>query len=276
MRRIDINACFGHWQYWDLHHKTPAELVGLMDRFGIERAAVLSLRGVFVDWRAGNEETLAAAAQFPERLIPTVTLSPFMTLDTPQSLRDSASRGGHGRSGVSKVNSGADELHRLIDAGARGVRLYPAFHSYRLDSAFVDEICRVAVERGVPVMIPTRIMMNWRFVPVAPDLIADVVTRHPRTQFILSGQNYLAEYQTVIKLMHRAPNTWYEFSCMQGFGAIARLVAEVGSARVLFGTGALLHYPACNVAKLDGAPLEASDREAIAWRNAARLLGLAS
>jgi hypothetical protein len=274
MKRIDINACFGHWQYWDLHHKTPAQLVGVMDRVGIDQAAVLSLRGVFVDWRAGNDETLAAAAQHPGRLIPVVTLSPFMTLDTSQSLRDSASRGGHGRSGVSRVNGGGDELHRLCDAGARGVRLYPSFHSYRLDSAFVDEICRVAVERGIPVMIPTRIMMNWRFVPIAPDTIADVVSRHPHTEFVLSGQNYLAEYQALVKLMQHAPNTWYEFSCMQGFGALARLISEVGSARVLFGTGAVLNYAACNVAKLDGAQLSPADREAVAWQNAARLLGI--
>jgi predicted TIM-barrel fold metal-dependent hydrolase len=249
MKRIDINACFGHWQYWDLHHKTPAELVALMDRLGIDRALVTSLRGVFVDWRAGNEEALAAAANHPNRLIAAVTLSPFM-------------------------DGGAGELERLIAAGARAVRLYPTFHSYRLDSAFVDEICRTAADGGVPVMIGTRIMMNWRFVPIATETIGDVVRRNPRTQFILSGQNYLAEFQSLVRLMQQSPNCCYEISCMQGFGAVARLVGQVGADRVLFGTGAVLHYPACNVAKLDGADLATGVREAIAWRNAAKLLHL--
>ncbi len=247
MRRIDINAYFGHWQYWDLRHKTPEELVAQMDRFGIERALVTSLRGVFVDWRAGNEETLAASRKYPDRLVPAVTLSPFM-------------------------GGGAEGLNRLIDAGARAVRLYSSFHSYRLDSRFVDEICRNAADRNVPVMIGTRIMMNWRFVAIPTETIGEVVIRNPPTQFILSGQNYLAEFQSLIRLMNRAPNCSYEISCMQGFGAVARLVAEVGSDRVLFGTGALLHYPACNVAKLDGAELRPDELEAIAWRNAERLL----
>lgn len=248
MKRIDINAYFGHWQYWDLHHKTPEDLVRVMDRVEIDQACVLSLRGVFVDWRAGNEETLAAAAKYPDRLIPAVTLSPFMW-------------------------GGGDELRRLIDAGARVVRLYPGFHSYRLDSSFADEICKAAADRCVPVMIGTRIMMNWRFVAIPTDTIGDVILRHPQTHFILSGQNYLAEFQSLARLMNRAPNCSYEISCMQGFGAVSRLVAEVGAKRVLLGTGALLHYAACNVSKLDHAELTSADCETIASGNAARLLG---
>ena len=50
----------------------------------------------------------------------------------------------------------------------------------------------------------------------------------------------------------------YEISCLQGFNAVAKLVGEVGAERVLFGTGAVLHYPACNVAKLDHAELSAA------------------
>ena len=105
MKRFDINACFGHWPYWDLHHKTADELVASMDRNHIDQAAVMSLRGLLLDWRDGNEETLAAASRYPRRLVPMATLSPFL--------------GGSG-----------EELKRLAGAGVRGVRLYPAFHNY--------------------------------------------------------------------------------------------------------------------------------------------------
>jgi uncharacterized protein len=249
MTRFDINACFGHWQYWDLCDKSSDDLVALMDRSGIQRAAVLSLRGVFLDWRQGNAETLFAAERYPERLVAMATISPFL--------------GGNG-----------DELERALDAGARGVRLYPGFHSYRLDSDFVDDICRAAAGRGVPVMIPTRLMMNWRFVPVPIDSIGAVAERHPDTQFILSGPNYLVEFQALVRWMTRCPNTLYEISCLQGYDAVRKLVAAVGAGRVLFGTGAVLNYPACNVAKLDHAEIADEDRRAIAGGNALRLLGL--
>ncbi|MGQ9650518.1 MAG: amidohydrolase family protein [Phycisphaerae bacterium] len=249
MMRVDINACFGHWPYWDLPHKTAEDLVRLMDGNGIEKAAVLSLRGVLVDWRAGNDETLAAAGRHAGRLIPVATLSPFMDGD-------------------------GDEVQRLADAGMRGVRLYPLFHSYPLDSEFTNDVCRAAAGRRIPVMIPTRPIMNWRFKTVAIESIGALATRHPSTTFIISGPNYLIEYRALVKVMKQCSNVHYEISCLQGFNSVANLVEQVGVDRVLFGTGAALNYPACNVAKLDHAELSPQQRETIAARNALRILGL--
>ena len=247
INRIDVNACFGHWPYWDLPHKTPADLVGLMDRHGIERAAAMSLRGLFIDWRAGNDETLAAAKDHPGRLIPAATISPF-------------------------PDCSADDVGRLADAGVRVVRLYPGFHNYPLDGPFTDAICTAAGQRGMIVSIPTRPMMNWRFKTIDLAAIGAIVDRHPGTTFLMSGPNYLVEYQALVGLMRRCANVVYEISCIQGFDAVRRLVGQVGADRILFGTGAVLHYPACNVAKLDHADLTEADRRAIACENAARLL----
>jgi uncharacterized protein len=249
MMRIDVNACFGHWSYWDVPHKTGDDLVRVMDENGIGRAAVLSLRGVLVDWQAGNEETLAAATRHPGRLIPMATISPFM-------------------------DGTGNELRRLVDAGMKGVRLYPLFHSYPLSSDFTDGICRAAAECRVPVMVPTRPMMNWRFKTVPIETIGEVASRHRQTTFIVSGPNYLVEFQALVKLMRQCSNVFYELSCLQGFGALSNLVAQVGAQRVLFGTGAVLHYAACNVAKLDHADLTPQQRTEIGGANAARILGL--
>lgn len=247
--RIDVNAHFGQWQYWDVPDKTPEDLVALMDRNGIERAACMSLRGLLLDWRQGNAETLAAAEKQPHRLVPIATVGPFLEGD-------------------------GDELRRLVDAGVRGVRLYPAFHNYPLGGEFVDEICAAAADCGVPVILPTRPMMNWRFKAVAIEDIGGVVERHPATTFLMSGPNYLVEYQAMVKLMRRCSNVAYEISCLQGFESVAKLVAEVGAERVLFGTGAVLQNPACNVAKLDGAKIASEQRRMIEYDNAIRLLGI--
>lgn len=246
--RIDINACFGHWQYWDLPDSTADYLVRLMDRSGVDRAACMSLRGLFISWRDGNAETLDAAKRFGDRLIAMATISPFL--------------GGNG-----------DELRRVVDAGARGVRLYPSFHNYPLDSAFADEICTVAAQRGIPVMVPTRPMMNWRFKAIAIETIGALADRHPATTILISGPNYLVEYQTLVKVMQRCRNVVYEISCLQGFDSLPKLAAEVGADHLCFGTGAVLNYPACNVSKLANAKLGEADREAIGAGNARRLLG---
>jgi predicted TIM-barrel fold metal-dependent hydrolase len=92
--------------------------------------------------------------------------------------------------------------------------------------------------------------------------------------FVVSGPNYLIEYQSLVKVMGQCCNVSYEISCLQGFNSVANLVGEVGADRVLFGTGAALNYPACNVAKLDHAELSPQQREAVASGNALRMLGL--
>jgi uncharacterized protein len=250
MKTIDINACFGHWPYWDLHHKRADELVALMDQTGIDQAAVMSLRGLLVDWREGNQETLSEAARHPGRLVPIATLSPFL-------------------------DGGEEELKRLVGQGFRGVRLYPAFHNYPMQSAFVDAVCRASSELEIPVMLPTRPMMNWRFQAVPIETFAAVIEAHRATDFILSGPNYLVEFQAVIRLMKKCPNVSFDITCLQGFQAVAKLVQEVGAERVLFGTGAVLNYPACNVAKLKHAEITEDQRNAISSANAARLLRLA-
>lgn len=249
MMRFDVNACFGHWPYWDLHHKGPEDLVGAMDRFGIDRAAAMSLRGLLVDWRAGNEETLAAVRRHPKRLMPVATIAPFL-------------------------NGTADDVGRLADQGFRIVRLYPSFHNYPLDSLFTDAICRAAAQRDLMVSIPTRPMMNWRFKAIPIEALEPIVERNPQTTFLMSGPNYLVEFQALVLLMQRCRNVVYEISCAQGFDAVRQLVQQVGADRVLFGTGAVLHYPACNVAKLDHAEIDDAQRRAIGWENATRVLGI--
>jgi len=140
--------------------------------------------------------------------------------------------------------------------------------------AMIPAELRMAGELDLPVILPTRPMMNYRFPTLAIDDIAALANRHPQTRFILSGPNYLAEFRAAIEAMHRCPNMVIETSCMQGFQAIRRMVDAVGADRVLFGTGAVLHYPACNVAKLDHADLTDEQRTAVAAETAQRILRL--
>lgn len=247
--RFDCNAFFGHWHYWPIPHTTVADIVGLMDRFGIDRAAVCSLRGLFGDWRASNAETLGAAAAHPGRFVPVAVLSPML--------------GGSGAA-----------LGGLAAEGFRAIRLYPLLHGYRLHDRFVDEVCSAAGEAGMSVIVPTRPMMNFRFATVPIEEVGALAGRHPQTRFLLSGPNYLAEYRSAVHVMRERPNVWIETSCMQAMEALRRVVEDVGAGRVLFGTGLALHYPACNVVKLTSARIPEDARAAVAAGNAERFFGL--
>lgn len=248
--RIDINAFFGHWPYHPLPHTSGEDLLRLMDRFGIDRAAVASLRGLHGDWRTANAETLALARAHPDRFTPIACMSPM--------------NGG-----------GAGPLRKLAAEGFRGIRLYPLLiQGYSLRSPFTHEIAAAAGELSMLVIVPTRPMMNFRFPTLPIAEIGTLARQHPTTRILLSGPNYLSEFRAATETMADCPNLSIEFACMQGYGAVRNLVEAVGEQRVLFGTGTVLHYPACNVAKLDHAGLSPAQHEAVAWQNATRLLGL--
>jgi uncharacterized protein len=65
-----------------------------------------------------------------------------------------------------------------------------------------------------------------------------------------------------------------ETSCIQGFEAIAKVVQEIGSGRILLGTGLPLQNAAAGVSKIEHARISDADREAIFAGNARRLLKL--
>jgi predicted TIM-barrel fold metal-dependent hydrolase len=248
--RIDINAFFGHWPYWPLPHTSGDDALRLMDRFHIDHAAIASLRGLHGDWKESNTETLALARSHRDRLTPVACISPMS--------------GGGGKA-----------LRQLVEQGFRGIRLYPLMlQGYSLSGEFAEEIASTAGAVGVPLIIPTRPMMNFRFAVIPINDIAALAQQHPQTTFVLSGPNYLSEFQTSVEEMRRCANIMIETSCMQGFHAVRRLVEAVGKDRVLFGTGLPLHYPACNVAKLEHADLTDSQHAAVGGGNAARVLGL--
>lgn len=247
---FDVNAFFGHWPHSPLPHTSGEDALCLMDRFGIDRAAITSLRGLYGDWHEANAETMVLTEAYPDRLTPIACMSP--------------------------MNGGGDEaLRQLVEQGFRGVRLYPMLlQGYSLRSPFAAEVCDAAGELDLAVVVPTRPMMNFRFATVPIEDIAELAERHPDTRFILSGPNYLSEFRAAIEALTRCPNMVIETSCMQGFEAVQRMAEAVGVERVLFGTGLPLHYPACNVAKIEHTRLSGERRPAIASGNAVRILRL--
>lgn len=249
--RIDINVFFGHWQFWPLPHPGIDDVLRLMGQHAIDRAAITSLRGLYAERRAANAETLAAAKAHPDRFTPVAVMGPM-------------------------DGGGGAELRSLVDQGFRAVRLYPLLHAYRLYDPFADETCSAAGELGIPVIVCTRPMMNFRFATVPIEEIGTLAARHPNTQFILSGPNYLTESRAAVLVMQANPNVAIEITCMQGFEALRKTVEAVGVERVLFGTGMPLHYPACGVAKLVHARVSEAVREAVGGGNARRLLGISA
>jgi predicted TIM-barrel fold metal-dependent hydrolase len=251
---VDANAFLGKWPYWPVSSSIAEQVLGDLGAVHIERAAVCSTRSIFVNWEDGNDEVEAAHVANPDALVP------FACLGTRELSH--------------AYHAPVYDFDAYARRGFRGIRLYPQHHSYHLlFSKFVDVILEDAAARQWPVVLPLRVLMNWGVPSIAPEVMHTIVSRHPRVQWILAGVNYLFELQMATSLLLKNPNVALETSCIMGFAAIEKTVAQCGEDQLLFGSGAPLQSATASLAKVLHAGINDGAKEKILGGNFLRLLG---
>jgi len=221
-----------------LEHELPVnQLLQAMDRAGIDRAVLLAaaqetmpsiprtgtalLRGCLrVEalripvyriarknrrlkpfTRPDNDSVLEAARAHPDRFIPFAFLN--------------ASLGAEAQ----------DEFDRTIDAGARGVKLHPWLHDYRLTDAL--PLLQRCEERGLPVLAHLGL-------GPAED-VAEVLDKLPRLNLVLAHGG-IPHFEKLWRL----PRVRFDVAlpALVSQSTVRRLLAAVGPDRVLFGSDA--------------------------------------
>ena len=255
---IDLNASLGHYPFRSLRHRTAAELIGLMDRNGIDRAVVSSLPAVFYrDAHRGNEELLAETKAHGSRLIPVATVNPKYA-------------------GWERDLAEAVETWKM-----KVVTLVPEHHGYQL----ADEHGRAALARiagyGLSVMLTQRFedrrqRHDWdRAEDLTLNSVLDAAQAHPRLKFVLVNWLGLDGQKLV--------DAGLKGRCLIDFARlqvvfrkeVPKLIETMGAESIAFGSHLPFDYVAPALVKLANvALLRPADHERIAWRNAAQFLGL--
>ncbi|MEK7405276.1 MAG: metal-dependent hydrolase [Acidobacteriota bacterium] len=258
---IDVNAYLGHFAFRQLRHNTAAGLLRLMDSRRIERAVVSSASAItYRNSQSGNEEVAEEVKGRRDRLIPLAVINPFYA-------------------------GWRDDLKICHEEfGMKGLRMYPRWHNYRLADPACLDLVSEAAERGMVISIPVRVedrrQRSWLLdVPDVPlEEIADLVRARPRAQYILVNGTGFVNSPLGRENSGLPSNYAIEISRLSAVMAneIGQLVANLGSGRIVFGTGMPFNYPDPALVKLE--VLEAGEdvKEQIRWRNVARLLGLPS
>lgn len=249
---IDVNTYIGSLPYWQLRHKDADGLVRQMDKAGIERAFVSSVKGFMVYAPEGNEETMAACAKHPDRLWPALTFNPY-----PRGL----------------------EGLELLDApGPKLVKFALAHQNFFLhEEPAIGALAETCAQKGIPVMLVNRLFTSQRIPASPPASFAGFIAAHPKTPFIIATVNYLFEMQSTLDLMRRFPNVWVETSGMMGLDEVEAFVREVGAGRLLHGSCMILQMPAeVGPLRVRSARIGDEEKEKILGGNAQKLFGLGS
>jgi uncharacterized protein len=133
------------------------ELLGMLDRYGVSRAAVFCMDEPDREpaFRAPNDRTLAHAERSQGRLIP------FVRLDL--------------------THAPVEEAVRCLDLGACGIKLHPRAQRFALHDERLVPIFELAADRGVPILIH-----GGRGLPPIADHLASLVERYPAAQLIVA------------------------------------------------------------------------------------------
>jgi predicted TIM-barrel fold metal-dependent hydrolase len=255
---IDVNACLGHYPFRQLRSNTADQMVALMDRNGIDRAVVSSIHAVFYrDVHRGNEELYAETKRHASRFIPVATINPKY------------------------VGWERDLVQAVKEWGMKGVTLVPEHQGYALN----DEHGRAALARiaelGVPVMLMQRFEDRrqrhaWdRAEDLQPAALLEAARAHPTLKFLLPNWLGLDGPKMVDGGMKgRCLVDFARLSMVYRKDAL-RLMETLGAEAMAFGSHMPFDYVGPSLVKLANLQqLRPQDFDAVAWKNAARFLGL--
>jgi predicted TIM-barrel fold metal-dependent hydrolase len=163
------------------------------------------------------------------------------------------------------------EIARCLDAGMIGVKLAA---SRRADDPLLDPVCRLAAERGVPVL--HHIWQHRRRDYPGQEAsdareLATLARRHPSVPFILAHIGGGGDWLHTLPLLGDVPNILVDLSGsgVDG-GMLEACLAAAGAERLLWGCDLTIETGWAKLRYLERL-LPADELELVRWRNAARI-----
>ncbi len=252
---VDVNINLFRWPMRRLPCDETAELVAKLRRQGVSQAWAGSYEGLFHKDLGAVNQRLSMECRHEGRglLLPFGCVNPKAP-DWEEELRRCA------------------EVYRMP-----GIRLHPNYHGYQLDDPEFGRLLRRATDYQLIVQLAV-IMEDERTghprirlesVDLKP--LVEAVRQTPGLRLVLL--NALRSWQgEFMRSLLSAGNVYVEIAMLEGVGGVARLLEQLPTPRVLFGSHAPFYYFESALLKLKESKLTQEQEHAIRTANARRLL----
>lgn len=244
---IDVHAHLG--AYFDFYIPRPdaSTMVEVMDRLGIAQAWISSIPACGADVPRGNEMTAAAVRAYPGRFVGYASVNPHY----PERVR-------------AELERAFDELELRL------IKLHPTIVDYSISGPAYEPVWRFASERRTVVLSHT-----WAGTSTcAPKQFEPLAKEYPDVVFILGHSGGTrAGYEEAIEVAQAHANVYLDL-CRSEMSPVwvERIVNEVGSDRVLWGTDFPFLEPRYLVGRLACATLSDQAKRQVFGESAAKLL----
>jgi predicted TIM-barrel fold metal-dependent hydrolase len=265
LQPIDLNTWLGSYPFRSVT-ATPESLIARMDRFGIPKSAVSSIEAAFHrNVQPANDRLFAQVSDHSDRLIPLGTVNPT-------------------------YSKWEQDLLSCVDQGARGIRIVPQTHGYKLSGPVGKAVIEAIGSTSLPIFIPHRLedarQKHWLDPGTTVELseIADVIARYPTTTFVINNSRGLSRSALWTRKDIRNAKWYVDLSLLEIQYGLHRgmdkardvvvIFEEGGADHFVFGTHQPFSYVASAGVKLATLGLEPEQVERIVRTSALDILGL--
>ena len=196
---IDCHAHYGLTYPMYVPYWSEKQFIDYVNLIGIEYICISHFLSVGPDFKAGNDEVFRLMKRYPHKIIGQAVINP----NYPSEVRI--------------------ELERCFNNGFRIFKLHPMFHEYRADGKNYKPVYEFCDDNKL-------IILSHSF--ESPDFLEKMAKKYKNIIYIIGHGNDKG-YEEVLK---NFKNVFMSIVCSNEFGEIERLVREVGSDKLLFGT----------------------------------------
>jgi uncharacterized protein len=251
----DTHVYLGHWPHQQLPSDDPAKLVADLRRNGVTKAWVGSFDGLFHKDVAGVNQRLAEACSRvgDGMLIPFSTINPTLP-------------------------DWEDDIRRCqASFHMPGIRLHPNYHGYTLDDPRFARLLELATSRGLVVQLVAgketerRRLLNVRIPQVDIRPLGAKTAAFQKLRLVVANANCATDDGAMLELLP-LKSVYFDFGRAENANDVRLLVEKASPDRVVFGSGTPLQNIEPGLTKFHKAQLTNDNQQAIATKNANRLI----
>ncbi len=247
---IDGHAHMGPWYNFHIPENDAAGMIRTMDAVGIDACVSSPHVAIGPEYREGNRQVMAAADEFPGRVIPYVTINP----NYPETeIRD-------------------EIAHWHEQGRVKAFKIHPSCHKYKVDGPGYRPMFEYACEHSLPVL-----SHSWAGDSHAgPSLLSKLAEEMTTVKFIVGhAASSWAMIDEACQEANSHDNVFLDLTGSQLlYMALEEMVSRVGAEKILFGTDIPFIDPRPALGRVLMSGIADDEKRKILGLNAQQLFGL--